>query len=159
MAEPRGKSLEREFADWMRSNLGYKKTRLRVPVKGKIAERGYEVDVHGEKFSPFWNFVRLGGAFIVLLAALTVMMPKDFEAVGEVFKGVIASIEPTWAGSALLIVGGTGLALGFMGKNRATTHAWVECKDTKSNVKRAMVQKLAASVEDVRECEDAKWKP
>lgn len=39
------------------------------------------------------------------------------------------------------------------------TYAWVECKDTRSNVKRAQVQKLAAAVKDVEDNRDAKWRP
>jgi len=35
------------------------------------------------------------------------------------------------------------------------TYAWVECKDTRSNVKRAQVQKLAAAVKDVEDNRDA----
>jgi len=44
MPQPKGMSLEREFAEWMKSHLGYTKTRLRLPVKGKVADRSYEVD-------------------------------------------------------------------------------------------------------------------
>ncbi len=159
MAEPRGISLERAFADWMKRELGYTRTKLRQPVKGKIADRAYEVDIYAEKYSRLWDFMRWAGLYVFLLAVLTYLLPTEMRELREWMEGVIASFDPTWAGSALAIFGVAGVTLGFLGKNRFITYAWVECKDQRGNVKRAQVQKLAATVQDVRDIRQAKWKP
>ncbi len=159
MPEPRGISLERTFAEWMKSTLGYTKTKLRVPVKGKIADRNYEVDIHGEKFSRLWDFMRIVGIIFLVLSLLVIVAPGEMRDVQKWMEDVVASFAPELARYGLLIFGIGGVLLGFLGKQRATTHAWVECKDQRGNVKRAQMQKLAAAVQDVRETKDAKWKP
>lgn len=159
MSEARGAILERTFAEWMKSARGYSRTKLRVPVKGEIADRHYEVDVHGEKFSPVWDLLRIVGIVFLVLALLVILAPREMRDVHKWLEGVVASFAPELAGYALLIFGIGRFVLGYLGKQRATPHAWVECKDQRGNVKRAQVQKLIATVEAVRNNSQAKWKP
>lgn len=157
--EPRGMSLERAFAERMKSELGYTRTTLRVPVKGKIADRSYDVDVHGERYSQIWDRLRVVGIVCLVLAALVILLPREMRDVHKWMQSVVASFAPELAGYALVIFGVGGLVLGYMGKQKATTHAWVECKDQRGNVKRAQIQKLHEAVQDVRDSDEAKWKP
>lgn len=158
-ALPRGLSLERAFAEWMKKELGYTSVWLRVPVKGRVADRAYEVDIHGEKYSFFWDRMMRFGFFGLGVAVLAYLLPAEFHPVRRAMEAAVARLDPALVGHALLVVGGAATAVGFLGRKRAMTHAWVECKDTKTNVKRAQIQKLAAAVQDVRENEKAKWRP
>ena len=155
----RGVRLERQFAEWMKSDLGYNSTRQRVPVTGKVSDRSYEVDIRAEKFSRAWELARRLGIFLIGLAIITYILPTEMEPVRNLMVTIVASFHPAWAGSAVLVVGSAAVVIAYLGKRRATRFAWVECKDTISNVKRAQIQKLISSVKDVRDSEDAKWKP
>jgi len=155
----RGISMEKQFAEWMKSDLGYNSTRRRVPVTGKISERFYDVDIYAEKFSRAWELARRLGLFLFVLSIITYVLPTEMEPVRNLMVAVVASFDPTWASSAVFVIGVAAVVIAYLGKRRATRFAWVECKDTKSNVKRAQIQKLISSVQDVRDSEDAKWKP
>jgi hypothetical protein len=143
----------------MKSKLGYSKTRRRVPVKGKIADRAYEVDVHGEKSNPLAQAAFLGGIILAIVAVLMLFAPSMISGLKSYIESTVARFIPSLAGGSFLVVGVIAIVLGYLGREKSITHAWVECKDLKRNVKRAHVQKLAASVKDVRDLEEAKWKP
>lgn len=159
MSEPRGISLERAFAEWMKSELGYTRTKLRQPVKGRIADRNYEVDIFAQKYNRLWDFLRIMGIIFMVLAVFAIFWPREMRDVQQWMEGVVASFVPELAPYGLLIFGVGGFLLGYMGKQRSITYAWVECKDQRVNVKRAQIQKLAAAVQDVRENRQAKWTP
>ena len=55
-----------------------------------------------------------------------------------------------------VVLGVAAFALGMAGKKKSRDDTWVECKELKTTVKRAHVQKLAASVDDVRAFREAK---
>ena len=79
MAEPKGMSFEREFATWMEKNLGYTYTKLRIPVKGKVADRAYEVDIYAERYSRVWEIIRRLGIYFLVIAVLTYFLPKELK--------------------------------------------------------------------------------
>jgi hypothetical protein len=159
MKDPTGKLLEKEFSEWMEKNLGYIKTKKREIVKGKVADRGYEVDIHGIHYDRKADMIRKLGIATVALSIITLILPREFGWFNEFAIQIVGSIVPGLAGSSLLIVGIVGFIFGYRAKQRTTSHAWVECKDTKSNVKRKDIHKLSKSVEDVRNLSDAKWYP
>ena len=154
----KGSELEQAFGSWMKHKLRYTRTEFRVPVKGKVADRAYEVDIKAEKFDPLWDNMRLLGAALIVLAMLSAVLPQ-LRSVRQSIEHAVGTVLPSFAPYGLLILGALATVLGSQGRNRAVTHAWVECKDTKVNVKRAQVQKLASSVQDVRNDPSAKWKP
>ena len=154
----KGKSLEREFAEWMKSDLGYSKTYFRVPVKGKVSERSYEVDIHAVKHSKVMNAISMTGIALFLLAVYAYC--ADNARIKDVAARIIRVLNPDQASNALGIIGVIGFFLGLYGKSKTMVHAWVECKNQKSNVKRHQIQKVISSVEDVRALEEeAKWQP
>jgi len=159
MKDRTGKSFEIEFADWMEDELGYTHTQIREWVKGKAADRGYEVDVHGISFDRKWELIRKLGILLFILALATIFLPREFNWFRNMANQIVGSIVPDLVGFSLLIAGAIGFIIAYKARNRTTTHAWVECKDTKATVKRAVIQKLAKSVEDVRNSGDAKWYP
>jgi len=153
----KGKKLEREFAEWMKSDLGYSKTYLRVPVKGKVSERSYEVDIHAVKHSKLMNAFWSVGIALLLLAVYA-HYAEDTQ-IENLAARIVRTIVPDQAGNALWILGIFGLILGLLGRSKTKVHAWVECKNQKSNVKRHQIQKLISSVKDVRDLEEPKWQP
>jgi hypothetical protein len=153
----KGKSLEREFADWMKSNLGYSKTELRVPITGKVSERSYEVDIHAIRYSRIMNTIRVIGV-IVLVVAIYAHVAEDKQ-ITNVAARIVQVVSPQQTGNALYILGGAGVIGGFWGKSKTKVHAWVECKNQKCNVKRHQIQKLMSSIEDVRALDEPKWCP
>ena len=154
----KGSELEQAFGSWMKHKLRYTRTDFRVPVKGKVADRAYEVDIKAEKFDPLWDNIRWLGAALIVLAALSAMVPQ-LRSVRHSIEHAVGTVVPSLAPYGLFILGAVATVLGFQGRNRAVTRAWVECKDTKTPVKRAQVQKLASSVQDVRDDPSAKWTP
>jgi len=153
----KGKSLEREFAKWMKSDLGYSKTELRVPVTGKVSERSYEVDIHGVKHSKLMNAIWIAGTALLGLAVYAHL--AEDEEVANVAARIVRAVSPDQADNALGILGLGGLILGLWGRSKTKVHTWVECKNQKSNVKRHQIQKLISSVEDVRALDEPKWRP
>ena len=153
----KGKSLEREFAKWMKSDLGYSKTYFRTPVKGKVSERSYEVDIHAVKHSKLMNAISIAGVVLAVLALYAYY--ADDARIKNLAARIIHVLSPDHASNALGILGVVGALLGLCGKSKTKVHAWVECKNQKSNVKRHQVQKLISSVRDVRALEESKWQP
>lgn len=158
MAEAKGIGLEREFAKYMESKLGYTNTKLRQPIKGKIAERNYEVDIYAEQYSEKWNYVFKLGILIIILSILALTVP-ELKSVNEFMENMVKNFSPGLAGYGAVVVGVAAAVIGYIARKKEIKYAWVECKDLSSNVKRAHIQKLIASVEDVRKYEDVKWKP
>lgn len=153
----KGSELEQAFGSWMKRKLRYTRTEFRVPVKGRIADRAYEVDIKAEKFDERWDYARRLGVTLLALALLAVF--PTMRPVRQVMEQAIGTFVPSLAPYALFLIGAIATVLGFQGRHRFITHAWVECKDTKTRVKREQVQKLASSVEDVCADSTGKWKP
>jgi hypothetical protein len=154
----KGSELEQAFGGWMKQKLRYTRTEFRVPVKGKIADRAYEVDIKAEKYDPLWDNMRLLGAALIVLAMLSALLPQ-LRSLRHSIEHAVGTMVPSLAPYGLVILGAIATVLGFQGKRRSVTRAWVECKDTKTRVKREQVQKLASSVEDVCADSAGKWKP
>ena len=55
----KGVRLEKDFAVWMKNNLGYHRILPRQFVRGKVASRPFEVDLYGIKESPFWKLFEI----------------------------------------------------------------------------------------------------
>jgi hypothetical protein len=158
-AGAKGQALEREFAAWMESSLNYTSTKQRDLVNGNIAKRPYEVDVHGERFSQIWNALRIGSLLFIALAMAAYFWPDEMSSVNDAAESAVSSLAPSAAGSGLVIMAFVAFVAGYVGKKKATTHAWVECKDRKTSVKRADIEKLRGAVQDVQKNPRAPWKP
>lgn len=159
MSDPKGVNLEREFEEWMKAKLGYKETERRVPVKGQIADRPYEVDIHGVRFSLKWKMFQGLGLYVMVLGLLMLILPSLDPRLHEWMENFVGSIFPRLAGYGALVFGFAGWVISRIGKQRTITHTWVECKDRKGNVKRAHVQKLNTTVQDVINNRPPKWDP
>lgn len=135
-----GRQLERDFARWMQDELGYQSVKQRERVQGATARRDYEVDIHGTIRRDLQH--RLVQASVILAAAA---FPLEF----------VGAIPPNSAYAAAAVFA----FLAWLLYSKATTQAWVECKDLRGNFTRAHVQKTIESVRDFMAAEDARWEP
>ncbi|MDI3287337.1 hypothetical protein [Polyangium sp. 15x6] len=159
MPGAKGEALEREFAAWMVSMLHYTAATQRELINGEVAKRPYEVDVHGERFSRLWYALHIIGGLLFILAVAAYLLPDELALVTGAVEGTVSTIWPRAAGSGILMLSIAAFVLAILGKKRATTHAWVECKNRKTSVKRADIEKLSGAVQDVRHNARAPWKP
>jgi len=154
----KGEELEQHFAEWMKRKLRYTQVVFRHQVKGRVADRPYEVDIKARKFDARWEAARLLGVALVVLAALSAYLP-ELRGVRYAIEQAVGSLVPSLASSGLFVLGVVAFIIGIKGRDRSVTHTWVECKNTKAPVKREHVMKLAAYIEDVEADRDAKWRP
>lgn len=156
-AHEKGKRLEDDFAVWMKKRLGYRKVHLRERVRGRVAERPYEVDVHGIRGHAWMTAVEAVGYALVVVAVA--MFAGELPEVRRVLRIAVAVVHPALAGFTLLLLGLGGILVGRYARRRRMLHAWVECKAHKTTVRREQVQKLLASIDDVRQHKGAAWTP
>lgn len=152
-----GQKLEHDFAEFMKEELGYHSTDFNVPMNGKVSERYYDCDIHAQKGGEFYNSLRNIGIFLFVLAIVSFIF--EIREIQMVLDDIIVGVDPSLAGSGLLIFGLAGFVLGMIGKKNQVTHAWVECKEHKTKVKRHHVVKLKEAISDVRKVESPKWRP
>ena len=152
----KGVRLEKDFAVWMKNNLGYHRILPRQFVRGKVASRPFEVDLYGIKESPFWKLFEILGIILVIIALLT--MFGELDGVRYYVKDIVEHINLRVRG-ALIIIGVSGIILGYWGNKKQTKHAWVECKNLSTNVKRDHIFKLNSAVKDVMKSNNKTWKP
>ncbi len=152
----KGLQLEQDFAQWMQRKMGYNRTKFREFVNGKIATRPYEIDIHGIKEQAFWRLITLLGIALVVLSILMIIGELD---VVRYYVQDVVSLIRLKTKAALFIIGGIGLAIGYWGRSKHTQHAWVECKNLSTKVKRDHIFKLKSSVKDVRQSKDTRWQP
>jgi len=140
-------NLKREFAQWMRSHLGYQASEENVPVGavGGVRERG--VGVRGEKYGVVWQHLR-SVAFVAFAVAV-----------------VLRNVAPAPEGdvpvlpNALFCLAAVAYVAAYLGRLRTHRFAWVECKDLKRAVSREDMLALLDTVQRVRASATAKWKP
>jgi len=85
----------------------------------------------------------------VLIVLAVITATGAMPGITKFVEQIVFAINPAWVKSAVGIFGFAGFVLGHYGKKKSTKHAWVECKDRRTNVKRTHVQKLESSVRDV----------
>ena len=142
----------------MKRRLRYTEIQFRWQVKGRIAVRPYEVDIKARRFDRLWEAVRLLGIYFMCVALLSAILP-ELRAFRYSIEHAVGTIVPSLASYGLGILGLVAFVLGIHGRDRSVTHAWVECKNTRTAVKREQVMKLAACIEDVRRGGSANWEP
>lgn len=154
----KGLELEQHFAGWMKRKLRYTDFHFRQKVKGKVSDYGYEVDIKAKKFDPMWDKVRLLGAALIVLAALSAILP-ELRSLRHSIEHTVGTLVPSLAPYGLFLLGIIAGILGIQGRERSVTYTWVECKNTKKPVTREQVMKLASYLEDIRKDGPVKWGP
>lgn len=162
MARNTGKDFESAFANWMRRRFGFS-CELREQVKGRVAVRGWECDIHGVQHSELWRWTGWAAVAALVLGVASTFFPDllgdvrgSYEDAGHQVEQIIG---PSVKGLGVLIVGLLVLAVAWVGAKRARRHVWVECKSGKATIKRTDIIKLTEAAEDVRAFEGAPWRP
>ena len=93
---------------------------------------------------------------MIIIALLT--MFGELDGVRYYVRDIVEHINLRVRG-ALIIIGVLGIILGYWGNKKQTKHAWVECKNLSTNVKRDHIFKLNSAVKDVMKANNKTWKP
>lgn len=134
------------FAEWMLLHLGYQDTEVGVHVQGGQF-RQYRVSVHGRVYDSRW---RVGNIIaVVALAAAAIIENTSWHTRTNTTSALVAN------GAGLLAL--AAFLVGYFGKKRTARHAWVQCKKAARHLSCRDVEKLRATVDDVRSNSSAKW--
>ncbi len=160
----RGKDFEEYVALYMEAFLGVTRIERNLPVKGKVADRPYDCDVHGIVESRGWRLVSGGSIALFLLGVGAIVIPEHLGDVGstvqEAGRQVESALGPETAGWGIAILSVIAWVAALLGKKKARRHVWVECKErSKGSIKRTDINKLADAVADVCAFTGAKWRP
>lgn len=153
-----GKKFEKDFADFMIQELGWKSAKTRQFRTGKISDFTYEIDIHATKGGEQFDKLRKLGMLTIILTFLGFLLYETQEVQSLILS---TGIPPSDLATYAILFSLFGFVIGMYGKNNLEKHAWVECKDTKKRVNRKQINNLKNSVEDVRNVSksDSKWYP
>lgn len=143
-----GSKLEKDFAKFAAKNLNFRDYKIREHVNGKEAKRSYEVDIHGIVFKKFYNILMFTG---YAGFALSILSWFDYTPeIKDYIETNVANIFPWIANYPLPFFAMAAIIIGGIARKKTVQHFWVECKDLNTTVKRAHLEKLQGSVDDVR---------
>lgn len=154
-----GQAFEVEFRKHMLEDLGFWKVTRNEWCKGRVADRGYDCDLHGVQYPALWGLLNRAGIIMLALAFFALAAPNQLTGLGNFAEGLAQWISPDLAGSGLLVLGGGAFFIALIGKQRAIRHVWVECKNRQTPIKRTDVLKLVNAADDVSSFRDASWSP
>lgn len=147
MGGRRPNRIEPEFAQWMRSHLGYQASDTNVPLLIGSGEPARFVSVRGETYGAAWRRLRFA-AFIVFAAAIA---HRSVVAVPEGEIPIVPTVLSYLAIAAYLAA--------RLGRMRTRQYTWVECKARRMPISREAIVTLSDTVKNVRESQRASWKP
>jgi hypothetical protein len=140
----KGNKLEREFAEFMKSDLGWDSVRVGVHLTGAIHRKGASVDIVAERLDERGKKLKTIGVIyaILFLFLLAIGLIEDIEVL------LYCSIVFEFAGIVAFIVS--------VGKNKE--HALVECKNLKSKVSAGHIDKTLREIEDYKASKNSEFK-
>jgi hypothetical protein len=139
--------IKPEFAEWMRSHLGYYGSEMNVPLGDDVGTPGSVVGIRGETYGAAWH--RLRSVALIAFAAAVVLRNVEPASDGEV--PVVPNVLFCFAAVVYLVA--------RIGRARTREYSWVECKDLNRPVSRKDIVTLAEAVKKVGASEAARWKP
>lgn len=140
----KGNKLEMEFAEFMKSDLGWDKVRVGVHLTGAIHRKGATVDIVAERLDERGKKLKTlaiiyGIIFIILFAI-----------------GIVEDITELLILSIIFEIGGA-IAY-FIGIDKNKEHALVECKNLKSKVSAGHIDKTLREIEDYKLSKNGEFK-
>ena len=153
----KGRELEDSFADWAEEKYDFEIAELRELINGAVSARPYEVDIHALKARTEYLYLKRAGIALMLLSGLLLLgfIPD----IREYLEDIVRTISPENVPLSVFLPFSIGFFAYYFGNKKKEKHYWIECKNLKSKVNRAHVQKLHSSVDDVRNNEQAPWYP
>lgn len=174
----RGKQLEKDFSVFMKDELGYNDVILNRHVKGKKAtQNGYEIDVIGIAKKPLNKIIRPLGVLIMLGGAPCYYLYKingfnkilnnplapnnsnNRLAMPEELKVTIDTEVIIKYTAIIAMIGLFIIILDAFLKLKNEEYAFVECKDWAKNVPRKELAFYIEKIRDVKDSQEAKYKP
>ena len=114
----------------MRAKLKYNTTETGKHLTPNSGGAPYEFDVYATCWNPrSIRFARIGALIYVFAGAIYFFQWNEAE---EVLTDAVELIEPSLAGSALVLFGLVGFVVALYNIKKLETKAFVECKDLKS---------------------------
>lgn len=142
----KGAKLEREFAKYMKDQLGYDECYLNQKVKGKISTNEYEVDIIGKILSEEGRKRHNESLIVMVIGALILFF--GFLDIIQIDKSVMIII------GAITFIGGI---IFNDSKKKLYEYTWVECKYYKNKVGKDIVNTLKYKVNDNNSSNDKKF--
>jgi hypothetical protein len=126
----KGDSFEKEFANYMKTNLGYEKTATRRNVRSAANATGTNVDVIGFKTDPRGKRLRMLGIIYIALALLVMIIKSLYTYDNE--NNTVDSTLSTVIFLVALFTFCVGCFSIYKAKALESENGWVECKNLKS---------------------------
>jgi hypothetical protein len=144
----KGLSFEKEFSEFMISELGWEKAKIRTQQASKSNMRGINVDVRGERVDFKGKKLRKIGRFY--LSIFLFLLGLSY-----------IETDPDTAGTYLdisLIFIFVGSIVYFIGISKLKENAWVECKNLKGKATYVQVQKMINELNEYKESGNDRYK-
>jgi hypothetical protein len=134
----KGIGLEKEFATFLKTDLGWEKTRTRSQMASVFNARGTNVDIIAERIDKRGKILANLGKLYIVVCALFIII------------GIYIATDDSEVGLALIVFGIFLEICGFVALHYSNKlnveNAWVECKNTKVKTTISQVQKTIDEV-------------
>jgi hypothetical protein len=127
----KGIGLEKEFCEYLKTDLGWEKARVRSQMASKFNMRGTNVDVIAERLDDRGRKLKLISKFYFAICILSLL-------IGLYLINDDSGLTIFLFGVFVFIVGFVSFNLG---EKLNKENAWVECKNLKTKVNISQVQK------------------
>lgn len=144
----KGIGLEKEFCEYLKTDLGWEKARIRSQMASKFNMRGTNVDVIAERIDARGNKLKkLGIVYAIFFILL--MIVSFFEEDSELQLFLLCF-------GLIFEIGGVFAFIYSINLNKE--NAWVECKNLKTKVNISQVQKTIDEYKHYKESGNKEYK-
>jgi len=146
----KGIELEKEFCEYLKTDLGWEKARVRSQMASKFNMRGTNVDIITQRLDDRGRRLKLVSNFYFILSAIAFLL------------GIYLTIDDDSIGMIIMLVGvfiflGAIFSLNLSEKLNKE-NAWVECKNLKTKVNISQVQKTIDEYNHYKESGNNEYK-
>ena len=149
----KGIELEKEFAEYIRTELNYDKIKIRFQVKAKANSRGTNVDVIGQRVDSTGKTYRVI-AFIYFLVFVIVYFYGIISYSNDSIDGGLLTL--LFVISSFFLVG--GLIFIINSEKNNIENIWTECKNLKTKVNINQIRKMLNEIKEYKESGDKQYK-
>lgn len=146
----KGIGLEKEFCEYLKTNLGWEKARIRSQMASKFNMRGTNVDVIAERIDARGRRLKLVSDFYFIICFITILI------------ALYLIISDSENGVFILLFGFFIFLAGLFSLNLSEKlnkeNAWIECKNLKTKVNISQVQKTINEYKHYKESGNKEYK-
>ncbi len=149
----KGLELENKFAEFIKEEMGYEKTKIRFQVKQANNSRGANIDVIGQRLDKRGKLLKnLGISYMVVF--FIAMFYAFIIGFTDTFDNIWFSIL-FFGGLTMQIL---GIIVILISSSLNIENAWVECKNLKSKVNIGQVSKMINEINSYNQTKDTQYK-